>query len=186
MYLSIDIDFWNRIGVVDMDEALCAVRDSGKLRQTCDNHKRLLKSINASGQTTVVNVDTHSDIVTPKDVEFWRDTNWKLTCGNWANYVRKDLRGRFVWVYPTHHGRRCDHRGSRTQSPFQRPDLIGWGSVEKTPVEKFPMHLIDEATDIGISISYYYLRHFMSKAIVQERFHYIFGRALPQYDHEGY
>jgi len=177
MYLSIDIDFWNCLGVDNLIETLELVRDSGKLRQVCDNHRCLLKSVNKSGCTTLINVDTHSDIVSDSDLEYLRHSKYPiLNCGTWVNHVNKCLRSEFVWFYPKDYGLRCETEGN----PFAEPEKIGWKTVQETPVSLFPIDLIADATDIGIAVSYYWLERELTKEKVQWVFKKVFDK-VPQH-----
>jgi len=155
MYLSVDIDFWNKLPLSDAYNALRLIKESGKLRSIVDNHKRLIPSVNKSGQSTVINIDTHSDIKSLNDIAFTRDVHPEhvINCGDWVNFIRKELRKEYIWMYPASHGVRCDCNGD----VYKYPETSGWDSVTKKSVKLFPVELIDEATDIGIAVSYYYL-----------------------------
>jgi hypothetical protein len=180
MYLSIDIDFWNKIGTADLMFVLQEVKESKKLVQVCDNHKHLLKSVGSSGCDEIVNVDTHSDIMTADDVVACEARGHKVNCGNWLNHVKWQQRGTIKWVSPKDHWSRCDGRMAGGVSPFKKPESIGWTDISQEEVKAFPLDLIEKATVIGISVSYYYLNHHLKKGIVQAIFKEYLGKVPPQ------
>ena len=192
MYLSIDLDYWNHQGgIKSLKRVISAVKDSGKLRQICDNHKYLLKSIKASGQDHIINIDTHSDIVDLSSLEYWKK-EWDgkksrgLNCGTWANFIPRKLRNVYEWYYPDGFGLRCDWKKDEKDSIFNFPYLIGFNFMNMKKQSRFPMHLIDDASDIGISISYYYLDELLSVEKVQSVLKHIFGRKIPQREFDCY
>jgi len=175
MYLSVDIDFWNCLPLKDAIETLKRIQKSGKLRTIVDNHKSLITSINKARQSTVVNVDTHSDIKSEDDITILKDVNPKhvINCGDWANFIRRELRKHYIWMYPENHGVRCDTHGN----VYKYPETSGWDLVQKKPVKRFPQELIDEATDIGIAVSYYYLSDVLYQD-VRNVLKEVFGKAV--------
>ena len=182
MYLSIDIDFWNCLPVTSLVRVLKLVRDSGKLRAMVDNHKNLIPSVNSSGCSHLVNVDTHSDIMSIEDLKGYKDDpKHKLNCGNWANHIKKSLRDTFVWVAPRAHSIRCDgyYHGGYGPDIFAKPKEAGWRDIEEKVVKDFPISLIKKASDIGISVSYYYLESDLDKETVQQIFRDVFGKVVP-------
>lgn len=175
MYLSVDIDFWNHIGVEDLSRTLRLIKNSNKVVKICDNHKGLVRSVNQSGQTELVNVDTHSDLMTLRDIDFWKEKGYKMNCGNWVNFVKKSLRSSYLWVHPEKYGIRCDCRNFRCD-PFKKPQSVGWGDVKKESHIKFHTELIEQASHIGIAVSYYHLEEQLDKEIVKNIFKNVFGK----------
>lgn len=186
LYLSVDLDFWNFLSAKSMIKVLEQIRDSGKLRIIVDNHKNLLPSIDKSRCTTIVNVDTHSDIFSQEDMEDYEKnySDHLINCGNWANHVSEEIREHYIWMYPACHGHRCDYNGNGRL--FYEPYSIGWEKLDKKSIRKFPNTLIEEANDIGISISYYWLRKNLNVDLVMELIYDVFGEWKQQEEFTGF
>jgi len=179
IYLSVDLDFWERdccssptteLGV----ERACynflvAMRDSGKMVAMVDEHHRLLPSINRSRRGIIVNVDQHSDIAEndedycfqdgafvpiseyPRGANEIKAARPQLNCGTWANHVKR--RDHFIWVCPTRHHVGCHD----LVSPFENPKVAAWKKATCCKVANPSLELIDLATHIGLSMSYEYV-----------------------------
>lgn len=96
-YLSIDLDYWRDHGRPHNVRAFFQRVWALKLPiRVALHHHHLIDDINrrAKHLDTVINVDYHSDIVEDVGADFILDE------GTWANYVKFQSRGTFIWRYP--------------------------------------------------------------------------------------
>ena len=138
LFLSVDIDFWaGRI-----NEALLAERYLDKVAAQCrtfniplnavTNHQQMLPLVDASNATTLVNIDTHSDLA-GDDVD-------ELNTGTWVSYVKWRRNGHYHWIQ----GRDIAWGECNGSSPIFSPNgkhnysLTDWGSLQRTYTLSLP------------------------------------------------
>jgi hypothetical protein len=110
-YLSIDIDFW--FDAETAENAITNILDNiPKKASTIAvmNHQQLLKAVNESKASTLVNIDTHSDFAGKAVTD--------LNCGTWVAYVNWRKEGKYIWYRSgvTDEEGRCDWNGDAWNS----------------------------------------------------------------------
>ena len=100
-YLSFDLDYYNYTSTT--------LKMLAKIEKTLNditafsqeyrvpvlavmNHQQLLTDVNNSQCDTLINVDTHSDLVAYED-------SFELNCGTWVSYVKWRKNGSYFWIH---------------------------------------------------------------------------------------
>lgn len=159
-YLSLDLDFFNarrwrseqrhlEIVADHLAQVAAFVRARRVPCVAVMNHQQMLRFVNASGCTRLVNVDTHSDLTEAGVEEF--------NCGTWVSYVAWRKNGAYHW----HHGDKAKHGEcsaspsglfSAGKTPKMRAALVGWKTVTHTRDKEMPK-LTPDITSIGVCLS---------------------------------
>lgn len=126
-FLSIDIDYWNNYyhaewvkkSMIKTLEKIYAHARQNSIPLSCvTNHQQMLKLVEAAGKQgvrTLVNVDTHDDVV-PKDVT-------DFNCGTWISYVSWRKEGKYIWIHRPHCGQYC---GGYPTNGYDNNEWIEW------------------------------------------------------------
>jgi hypothetical protein len=159
-YLSVDIDFWCEHNSGDIKRFMKKILMMGKPVNLVVEHDELIPYVNKSEATRLINVDYHSDIADLSAEEI--KTKSHLNNGTWVNYVKKDLRKNFIWIYPYKKcytssatwgrgGGRCDS----DKNPFGKNCMqtSGWESVRRRMNPLLAFEEEQSLVSIGIAIS---------------------------------
>jgi len=187
LYVSLDVDFWNERPLEELEYVLRRIKKLGKPLKIVNNHKKLIRHISQFNCNKVINFDEHSDIEgLPKR---------KLGCGNWVNYVRRDLQlsGQYAWYYPDETGGMlCDNRYEDLGELNVEQGTM-WADIYEARIRDFPFGVLKSATAIGVAMSYPYLKYaedpdfvimqspkyFKYIKRIQLLFRNVFGYAIP-------
>ena len=126
-----------------------------------NSHEKLLKHINQSNCSTLINLDFHSDLSNDcVDLEYNE--------GTWANFVKWQLTGNFLWLYPNHYQCIVNQDGLCNSEDFDPfiDKVCGWKTVERKHgyVDLFDNNLLNNVKFIGITTSYSWLTREQFKA----------------------
>ena len=135
-YISIDIDFWGpRWGVKETREDLRDTLKTALGRRipviAVMNHQQLLREVNGSQASRLINVDEHSDLA-PADCD-------ELNCGTWVSYVRWRRGGEYLWIRNTR-----ELSGSCNYGSWEnwKADTDWWMARSEYPGKKFKVKSI--------------------------------------------
>ena len=92
IYLSIDIDYW-KTGAAPERFLEKVIRLRKPIKVTKDHHE-LLGHMNSFSYDCLINIDWHSDLV--ENIPYLPHLN----LGTWGNFIRKENRNHFIWIYP--------------------------------------------------------------------------------------
>lgn len=95
-YLSVDLDFFVALGKTRGLELFADIMFQRSLGGIIvPAHHKILKDVNESGCTNLINIDYHSDF---GDQEPGMPI--PLNCGTWVNKVKWRNKGTYTWIYP--------------------------------------------------------------------------------------
>ena len=154
-YLSIDIDYWNyalnrtRKAKAYLDKIALLSRAKGIPIQAMMNHHQMLPLVNKSGATTLINIDTHSDLAD--------DTVEQLNVGTWVSYVKQRRQSHYHWI----HGGPLEDGECNSEDPiFPRRgkphlDLTDWGTLQRTQLDTPPRpeRVMRDVVAVGVVLS---------------------------------
>lgn len=159
-YLSLDLDFWNKIKDIEKVKAFLIkvkeLQDRGIPVLVVDSHEELTKVVNKLAIEHLINVDYHSDIWdrwNPRHNEYHNCYN----CGTWINFIKKENRLIYTWMHPHSKGHENLGYCSHQHNPFYDEGLVysGWRITEmlgsRTP-ERFVRW--ENVISVGIAFSY--------------------------------
>jgi len=159
-YLSLDIDFWNRVPAETVVEYLDAVtkyaQDKGIRVRGYMNHHHMLDAVSKCPVKVLVNVDEHSDL---------SDTDCnELNCGTWVGYVPWRKKGTYIW-YHSLSANTGDCTGGAGIPIFGcnevrlRANLSDWKKIKHQRVINAnfnPVIFMENCIEVGICMSPYY------------------------------
>ena len=144
-FLSIDLDFFNPFCDGEyadsrrhvwlarryLDSVARQCRKRGIPLSAVMNHQQMLRHVDQSGATRLINLDTHSDLVS-RDVSSFH-------CGSWTSFVKRRRESTYHWIHAglVYEGECSSHpifAGARRP----RHTMTDWKRVIRTKVSRMP------------------------------------------------
>jgi len=153
MILSLDLDYFNPfIQTLEQEEKLRAslislflsARKKGIPVTAYTNHHQILPLVNQCKTRTLINYDSHSDLMMERYV--WEDGNDGLNCGTWVSFVKWRNEGEYRWVHALRGVQAgCCNNGGKAPYLFpltpKRLAEIGWKTVSHQRKREVPPDL---------------------------------------------